>query len=309
MGNVTVLQPQKPVDLDGKQLALIRRTVAADTNQEEFDLFIEAARRVGLDPFRKQIYAVVYSKDNAKKRQMSIITGIDGFRAVADRSGNYRPDENEPEIVYRDDLKDPETNPLGIEKATVTVHKRDAKGEWHPIKGWAYWDEFAPLKEIWQNNKPTGKFKLQNDFWRSKPRIMLPKCAEAQALRKGWPEDLSGIYAPEEMEQAAMIDITATEAADAYQEERRMVAVNAADTIAAIWKAGEPMEFVPVGQYADRVSAFLTECEYSAEVHTWFDRNKEGMRHFYAKQPNDCLEVKKALENRATELETKEQAE
>jgi hypothetical protein len=46
---------------------------------------MEVARRVGLDPFRRQIYAVVYNKDKPKKRKMSIITGIDGFRAVAAR--------------------------------------------------------------------------------------------------------------------------------------------------------------------------------------------------------------------------------
>src|SRR3546814_3753630 len=55
-------------------------------------------KRVGLDPFRRQIYAVVYSKDKPDKRKMSIITGIDGFRAVAARNRDYRPDDIESRI-------------------------------------------------------------------------------------------------------------------------------------------------------------------------------------------------------------------
>src|SRR5689334_9788452 len=109
--------PIRPRDYAPSQLALIQRTVAADCEPTEFNLFMEVARRVGLDPFRRQIYAVVYNKDKPKKRRMSIITGIDGFRAVAARSGNYRPDENEAEITYDEALKNPLSNPHGIVKA------------------------------------------------------------------------------------------------------------------------------------------------------------------------------------------------
>ena len=42
-------------DLSAKQIALVKHTIAADCNEPEFNLFMEAARSYGLDPFRKQV--------------------------------------------------------------------------------------------------------------------------------------------------------------------------------------------------------------------------------------------------------------
>ena len=82
--------------MSDRDLALVRRTVAADTNDDEFNVFINYCRTLGLNPLRRQIYALVYNKADPKKRKMSIIVAIDGFRSVAARSGNYRPDDDEP---------------------------------------------------------------------------------------------------------------------------------------------------------------------------------------------------------------------
>ena len=82
-------------EFSDRQLELIRRTVAADCNPQEFDLFCEVARRTGLDPFRKQISAIVFSKGDESKRKMAIITTIDGLRTIAARSRRYRPDEDD----------------------------------------------------------------------------------------------------------------------------------------------------------------------------------------------------------------------
>lgn len=312
--------PLRPRDYGAAQLALIQRTVAADCNPTEFNLFMEVSRRIGLDPFRRQIYAVVYSKDKPDKRKMSIITGIDGFRAVAARNGDYRPDENEAEITYDESLRNPASNPLGIVKAVVRCFKYGPDKEWHRLTGVAYWDEFAPLKEggsmvdtgeVWPDSgKPkrqwqgNGTFTLPQDSkWRSMGRVMIAKCAEAQAIRKGWPEDLSGVYAPEEMERATVIDGTATEIVEEHLKEERLKLVNAKDSIAFWWKAGEPLEMVPTGKVFDRCCAFLRASEAATEITHWQRTNEASLRTFWAKAKGDALELKKQIEARLKELE------
>lgn len=296
------------IETTGKQLDLLRRTVAADCSTEEFDLFIEVSRRVGLDPFRKQIYAVVYNKDKADKRKMSIITGIDGFRSVADRSGKYRPDENEPEITYDEAAKDPKTNPLGIVKAVVTIHKFGPDGQWHPLKGVAYWSEFAPLKEVWAydqavgKKQPTGVFELpESSNWLRMPRVMIAKCAEAQAVRKGWPEDLAGVYAQEEMDRAA-VDATATELAEQAAVDRRLALTAGRDTLMCMWAPGQPLEAVPIGQFADRCIEFLHDAKDAATITAWEDTNRAPLQEFWARAKSDALAVKKFIEQRVKEL-------
>ena len=309
MSNVVALQPQRSLrDYTGSQLGLIKRTVAADCNDLEFDLYKEVARRVGLDPFRKQIYAVVYSKKDAAKRKMAIITGIDGFRAVAARNRDYRPDDQEPVIVYDEAAKDLETNPLGIVKAVVRAYKLSPSGEWHAVVGTAHWDEFAPLKEEWAyseqagQRQPNGRFTLDpTSNWKKMARVMIVKVAEAQALRRGWPEDLSGVYAPEEMERQ-MVDITPSAEVEQHEQQQRMARIGGTNTIAVIWKMAEALEAVPVGKLADRCIAHFATLESVGELEWWWATNEVSMRQFWALHKSDALNVKAEHEARKAAL-------
>lgn len=312
MNQVTPIRAQAPIrarDYSAAQLDLIKRTVASDCNTQEFDLFAEVCRRVGLDPFRKQIYAVVYDKDKPDKRKMSIITGIDGFRAVAARNGDYRPDENEPEITYDAALKSADINPLGIVKAVVRAFKLAPDGQWHPVVGVAHWDEFAPVSEIWEyddakgKKQPTGKFALgKKTNWRTMGRIMIAKTAEAQALRKGWPEDLSGIYAPEEMDRAGTEAVSASEAVEAHREEARLALVGAQNTTPLMFAITEGITFVSNGQVVDRVAEHVRAFERAHDLELWRDQNRAGLQQFWATNKGDALEVKRLIEGRLTEL-------
>lgn len=301
MGALTTLRPTEATYAPSA-LALIKRTVASDCNDDEFSMFIHMARSLHLDPLRRQIYAFVFSKDNPAKRRMSIITGIDGFRAIAERTGNYRPDEDEPTYEIDDAVKGP-NNPAGIVKATVRVWKY-SHGGWHKVTAAAYWDEYAPLKEEWAydeargKKQPTGKFSLDTSGnWPKMPRVMIAKCAEALALRKAWPDDFSNVYAAEEVDRARALDATPAELAAQGEVDARMERIGG-PALTVDWLVEHaPLDRVPVGQFADRAMAFLREHEEEpSQILMWKEKNRHTLKEYWAHAKGDALELNKQIE-------------
>ena len=80
-------------------------------------------------------------------------------------------------------------NPKGLVHCTIYLWQQDNTGQWFKVKGEADWDEFAPIAEEWAEGedgrrRPTGKKVLDTSGnWAKMPKVMLEKCAEAQALR------------------------------------------------------------------------------------------------------------------------------
>ena len=289
-----------PRDFNKNDLKLIRDTVAKDCDGSEFELFISYCQSLGLDPRRKQIYALVYNKDDAKKRKMSIIVGIDGFRSIAARTGNYRPDDDPPHLEYDPTLRS-ETNPTGLVSATVKVWQF-SHGQWFKIAGAARWDEFAPIEDEWawsdEKNKRvrTGK-KKPGGKWADMPTIMLAKCAEAQALRRGWPDNFSAVYAPEEMDQANVEVLSPIEAIEQAEQEQRLKRIGGHGIIVDWLEEGKPLDYVPVGQFADRVFEFIEKNrEEPSVVLSWKDRNTVALREFWAYSAGDCDTIKREIE-------------
>jgi hypothetical protein len=169
-------------DIESKK-DLLKRTICKGSSDEEFELFMMACKRTGLDPFMKQIYAVKRWSSSDKKEVMSMQTSIDGFRLIAERTGNYAPGR-ETTFCY-DETKQ-------LISATSYVKKRTHDGTWHEIGSSAYFEEYA------QRTKDGNV----TQFWKKMPHVMLAKCAESLALRKAFPADLSGIYTAEEMTQS-----------------------------------------------------------------------------------------------------------
>lgn len=288
--------------LTSGQLSLVKSTIAKDCNHDEFNLFMEAAKSYGLDPFRKQILPMVFNKNarDQSKRRLSIIVARDGLRVIAQRCKNYRPASDKAEWEIDASLVGP-LNPKGLVSCTVYLWQQDARGDWFKVKGEAEWDEFAPIAEEWAENeqgqrRPTGNKVLDaSGNWAKMPKVMLEKCAEAQALRAGWPEQFGGIYAEEEMDRAKVLDLTATEIVDAEAEDRRMRAIGAADSITITWGDGWALESVPVGQFADRAAEFIKETD-PVTLAKWRDANRVGLNEFWAKSPNDALAIKQMVE-------------
>lgn len=289
-------------DLSPRQIALVQQTVAKDCNPDEFNLFMEAARSYGLDPFRKQIMPLVFGKNarDPSKRRMSIVVSRDGLRVIAQRCGNYRPASDKAEWEVDPSLIGP-TNPKGLISCTVYLWQQDNTGAWFKVKGEAEWDEFAPVAEEWAddgtgNRRPTGKKVLDaSGNWAKMPKVMLEKCAEAQALRAGWPDQFGSIYAEEEMDRAKAIDLTATEIVEHEREEQRLKAIGGADAITVTWGDGWALENLPLGQFADRAAEFIRDSD-AQTVSRWQQANKAGLQQFWARSPADAHELKKLIE-------------
>lgn len=293
---------------DSKMLSLIKRTVAKDCNADEFDVFIAMCRAVKLDPLRKQAYAFVFKKrgkaGEPEQRQLTLVTAISGLRAIADRTGNFRPDEDAAELHFDDGAKDPATNPLGMVKAVVRVHKF-SHGDWHKVTAEAYWEEYAPIKDEWAQDetgtrRPTGKRVLDTSGqWGKMPRLMLAKVAEAAALRKAFPDELSNVYEDSEIDREKFIDLSPAEAVEAGEAQVRLERIGGKDTLIADFLKGdmEPLEMVPIGKFADRAFAFIKQHQDEpSQIALWAKRNKASLNEFWARAPGDALELKKELE-------------
>lgn len=178
--------PAVYIDLIKKQVLGTTRD-GKERPDEDLMLFMYNAKRTGLDPLARQIYAVYRWDSRIGADKMTIQSGIDGFRLIAQRSGGYAGQDDA--IFSPED----ESSPYPI-KATVTVYKM-IDGQRVPFTATARWNEYVS----------TNKDGQAEFMWKKMPYLMLAKCAESLALRKAFPNELSGIYSEEEMAQSKNI--------------------------------------------------------------------------------------------------------
>ncbi|MEP0814540.1 MAG: phage recombination protein Bet [bacterium] len=176
------------IKYEGDQLELIKRTVARGLTDDEFQLAIAISERTGLDLLSRQLYAIKRKDHKTGKETMTMQTGIDGYRSIADRQSDYAGSDDP---TYDEGLTQYEMIRAGRAvptTATVTVYKL-VGGIRCPFTATATWASYYPGDS-------------QGFMWRKFPFLMLAKCAEALALRKGWAAHMHGVYVQEEMEQA-----------------------------------------------------------------------------------------------------------
>ena len=155
------LPATQQLDFNDKSLiATLKATVAQGLTDQEFTLFAEHCKSTGLNPFKKDVWAIKAGN------RLQIMTGINGFLAIA----NSHPQFDGMQVEVDNDEKPT--------KAICRVYRKDRK---FPAEGVALMKEY-------------GK---DTPIWRQMPRVMLTKVAKSIAIREAFPQELNGLYTAE----------------------------------------------------------------------------------------------------------------
>jgi phage recombination protein Bet len=165
---------------DAEMLKTMRDTVARGANDNEFKLFCAIARSTGLNPFLKQVWFIKGKKYQNKKGEWvdppaQIMTGIDGYRAIANSHAQFDGVEL---LVDRDAHQKPR-------RCTAKVYRKDRK---YPAVAEVLFSEY--YKSGINGNQST---------WDKNPTVMIEKVAESLAIRRAFPLEVGAIRTFEEM--------------------------------------------------------------------------------------------------------------
>jgi phage recombination protein Bet len=169
-------------------MSVLKNSLYPGAKDESIKLVVNYCRAAGLDPMQKPVHIVPMSVSTGRKDDQGwdikemrdvVMPGIGLYRTQAARSGEYAG-VTEPE--FGDDVNEK----VGDVQITypkwckVTVKRLMANGAIV---------EFT-AKELWRENYATKSAKSAdpNAMWKRRPYAQLAKCAEAQALRKAFPE-------------------------------------------------------------------------------------------------------------------------
>lgn len=200
MSNELTIQDNQDV-FTQRQLAALAQIGVQGATPADLAVFLHQCQRTGLDPFNRQIYMINRRQKDQNGNYMlkqTIQVGIDGFRTIARRAADRNHELfSEPETLWCGEdgvWHDVWIAPTPPVAAKVTV--RRGEGE---FTGVALYREYVGTRF----DKSTQRY-MPNSMWASKPATMIAKCAEALALRKAFPQDLSGLYTADETDMDAV---------------------------------------------------------------------------------------------------------
>lgn len=175
-----------PAQWNEQDEIIIQDMLSKDITQAEFRLYLRTAAYMGLNPLKREIYAVKYGG------RLVLQVGIDGHLKHAQESGKFagfsepsltvksKDDPTPREIPHR--LYDPDTHT--IISATIGVKHTDDDGPMYVTCTWKGYAQYF-------------KGKL-SDRWEDGGDRQLIKCAQALAIRTRF-AGMAGVVSPAEM--------------------------------------------------------------------------------------------------------------
>lgn len=169
------------IDFNSKDMIeTLKATVAVGATDAEFKMFAEFCKSTGLNPFKKEIWFIVVpekkwtdwktKEEKKRERKIQMMTGINGYLAIANRHPQFDGMEIEPHFGNNNEL-------LSVK---CLVYRKDRS---RPHVGIALYEEY----------------KQDTAIWKEKKFVMLSKVAKSIALREAFPQELNGLYTEEEM--------------------------------------------------------------------------------------------------------------
>lgn len=178
-----------------QQVAALRQLGVDAAADGDLSVFFHVCNRTGLDPFARQIYMIGRNQKNLRTQQWetkyTIQTGIDGFRLIARRAS----DRARTTLGYEDTVwcgDDGQWTDVWLSDEPPRAAKLAV------IRDGQRYPAVALMSEYMGTDKQGNPTRM----WQTKGALMLAKCAEALALRKAFPQDLSGLYTADEMQQS-----------------------------------------------------------------------------------------------------------
>ena len=187
-------------EIDSAVLSALKSSLYTGAKDDSIQMVIEYCKACNLDPMQKPVHIMTMWDKNTKSMKDTIMPGIGLYRIQAARSNKYAG-VSEPEYGDTVNTKLGGVNISYPEWCKVTVKK---------LIGTSIVEFTA--KEYWLENYAIAKkdSTAPNAMWLKRPFGQLAKCAEAQALRKAFPEIITQQPTAEEMEGKSFAENTKT---------------------------------------------------------------------------------------------------
>lgn len=171
-GGALALQEQDLLDV-------LRSSLYPGAADASIKMVLGYCKAAGLDPMQKPVHIVPMWDSKTKQMRDVIMPGIGSYRTQAARSGDYAG-VTEPEFGPDVSESLDGVHVTYPQWCRVTVKRRMSDGAVA---------EFT-AREFWRENYATKSrdSAAPNAMWAKRPYGQLAKCAEAQALRKAFPE-------------------------------------------------------------------------------------------------------------------------